>query len=309
MSFAGTLLCCGVGGLIFKYGDQKHEKVELPEEMGIQDYTIGFAQKQFSVVKGRFDDALKSILPGFSTPGLYLYPFRAYWEVLKTPEYWKSTIPIMILYGILYILVTVVYALSILPVYTPISVFLGPLGLLVAWVHMFLHTNMLTMMSIRMSQMNTFTMSQALKLRKIEQGVVASEIQTGTDQPVKYYYSVWSRYYLLNHLPWKMGEYLLGFAVLCVLLAFSAIPIVGPIGFNVLVSPVITRIYWAPYLRFRNVNNLEREQRFYKNFGHYTAFGATAALVESIPVVSAFAYAAHAIAICDWAQEEPLVLP
>ncbi|QEU59125.1 Lds2 [Kluyveromyces lactis] len=304
MSFAGTLICCAFGGLVYKYGDQRHTLLEPPEELGVQDYTVRFAKTKIKILKRRFKDAVASLVPGLSTPGIYLYPLVSYWELLSTPEYWKSSVPIMVVYLLLYALVTFVYLLTILPVYTPLSVFLGPIGLIVAWIHMFLHTNMLTMMTIRMSQMNSFTMYQGMAIRSMDVNI----IDAGNDQPIKYYYPLASTYFFFNHLPWKLAEYFAGFIVLCGLLLISSIPILGPFIFHTLISPFITRLYWAPYLRYLKVDNLQRETRFYKMMGQYIAFGLVAGQFESWPIVSALAYSAHAIAICQWAQDLPTLL-
>ncbi|CDO95677.1 unnamed protein product [Kluyveromyces dobzhanskii CBS 2104] len=299
MSFVGTLICCGFGGLIFKYGDQTHTLLQPPTELGIQDYTVGFTKSKIKVLKRRFQDATKSFLPGLLSPGVYLYPIVSYWELLSTPEYWTSSIPIMVVYLMLYAVVTFVYLLTILPVYAPLSVLFGPVGIAIAWVHMFLHTNLLTMMTIRMSQMNSFTMYQGMITRRLDVNIIVD----GDEQPVKYYYPVASTYFFVNHLPWKISEYIAGFITLCGLLLISAIPVLGPFAFHALIAPFITRIYWAPYLRYQKVNNLQREARFYSMLGQYTAFGLVAGQLESWPILSAFAYSAHATAICQWAQD------
>ena len=279
--------------------------IEPPEELGVQDYTIRFAETKIAVLKQRFKQAVKGFVPGVSTPGVYLYPFISYWELLTTVEYWKSSLPIMLAYILLNSVVSLVYMLTILPVYTPMSLVLGPIGLVIAWGHMFLHTNMLTMMTIRLSQLSSFTMFQGMRLR----GLNVRISDDTNHKPVKYYYPMASTYYFFNHVPWKLLEYTVGFGTLCILLLISCIPILGPFIFHLMISPFIARIYWAPYLKYCRVDNLQRESRFYLHLGEYTAFGMVTGQVETWPLVSALAYTAHALAICQWAQDSSIPIP
>lgn len=304
MSFVGTLICCGIGGLACKYGNQQFKPLAPPNEVGIQDYTVKFVEKQIRLVKKRLLSASKSFIPGLSVTGLYVYPFISYWEILTSLEYAKYATPIFFAYLALFSLITFVYMLTITPVYMPLSIVLGPIGVVLIWFHTLLHANMLTMMTMRMTQVASYLILPAMKQRDMQIGDSTGSLTA--ESPVKYYYPMNSAYFFLNHVPWKLFEYISGFSVLCILLLISSIPILGPFFFHILVSPMITRIYWAPYLKYFGFDNLQRESRFYRLFGQYTAFGLVAAFMETWPVFAGIAYPAHTLAICQWTSDLPV---
>lgn len=94
-----------------------------------------------------------------------------------------------------------------------------------------------------------------------------------------------------------------GFAIIALLLV-SFVPIVGPLIFSAMISPVVSRIYFSHYLRLKKLSNRDREARFYSNFGSYVSFGFVAGQLEALPLFAGIAYCSNAIGVALMATEE-----
>lgn len=185
------------------------------------------------------------------------------------------------------------YFVTILPVYLALLAFLGPLGLALAYIHFLLQSNMLTMMVLRTTQLNNPLFDETLE-HNGKEAFVKEAIQKAA-LPVRYYVPFNTYYFWFNYLPWKIAEYTLGFGVLATLLLISFIPIFGPILFNALISPFIARIYFSRFLRLKRLDNKQRNDEFYLNFGTYLSFGFTAGQLEILPFVSGFTYSSNMV--------------
>lgn len=296
MSFSGTLILCGVGGLFYKFGDQKYEPIEnIPR--GISGLTIGFIQKQFVVLKDRISCISCQIGRDFFKDNTYLYPIKGMIEIITQLSYFWNCVSVFIFYTILYCVLAFVYFMTIFPMYVSMCIVLGPFGIVVSWVQMVLHVNTLTMMILRMSQVANPCLKVSLTLNADE------NILEKKKKSTRYYVPISSFHFWINHVPLKTVEYIFGALYLTILLLISSFPVLGPPLFNVLISPFITRIYLSKYLRLKNLNNLQREERFYKKFGQYMSFGLVAGQLEVFPIISAFTYISNNVAIGVWDPE------
>ncbi|AGO11888.1 AaceriADR122Cp [[Ashbya] aceris (nom. inval.)] len=297
MSFAGSLIISAISGVIYKYGGQEFQAIEeVP--MGLRELTVGFVQDRILLITSRATNIATNATPDFFRDQAYRYPVRALIRSCTTRRYFVVNISIFVFYSAIYIVITVIYFLTIFPVYLGLSVILGPAGIVMAWLHMLLHTNNLAMMVLRMSQVSRYTLKNALKVN----GNI--ELLENPPVPVKLFYPLDTPYFWMNHFPWKMLEYMAGAFTMVVLILVSAIPVFGPVFFNILISPFVTRLYLAKYLRLRGFNNIQREERFYDNFGQYVAFGLVATCLEIPPFLSGITYATNNIAIALWDPEK-----
>ncbi|AMD19316.1 HBR415Cp [Eremothecium sinecaudum] len=297
MSFAGTLIISAISGAIYKYGGQEFQPIEeVP--MGFRELTVGFVQDRILLLTSRATNIATNATPDFFRGQVYRYPIRAFIRSFTTRRYLFMNFTTFLFYIVSYLLITVVYFLTIFPIYLGLSVILGPAGIAIAWVHMLLHTNNLTMMVLRMTQVSRYSLRNALKIN----GNI--EVLEDPPVPVKLFYPVDTPYFWMNHFPWKTVEYTAGATVMGILLLISAIPVIGPVLFNILIAPFVTRIYLAKYLRLKGFNNLQREERFYDNFGQYLAFGLVASCLEIVPILAGVTFATNNVAIALWDPEK-----
>lgn len=222
--------------------------------------------------------------------------------LFSTRAYLRDTLSNMAAYLSIWSLVSFFYFAGILPIYIAILALLGFGGLAVAYVHFLLHGNMLAMMILRMSQMNYDLEDLALR-RHGREFFVQQAIQN-TPPPTRLYTPKNTVYFWLNYLPWRLTVYTCwGFAIIALLLV-SFVPIVGPLIFSAMISPVVSRIYFSHYLRLKKLSNRDREARFYSNFGSYVSFGFVAGQLEALPLFAGIAYCSNAIGVALMATEE-----
>ncbi|CCH58264.1 hypothetical protein TBLA_0A04710 [Henningerozyma blattae CBS 6284] len=293
MSFVGTLALTGLGSLIYKYDTnqifEKHPNVEL----SIKEYYSKVYKKEAKQLSERYISSLVNFFPGVLDGYSLAYPFRGCHELLKNlPEYSMISLWMLTGYLLMFSLTGFAYWATITPMYIALFGILGPPGILIVILHSFIHINMLTMMYMRMAHYNNKLVMKYLNVHGVPKSF--------TKIPVKYYIPFFSTYYWLYEFPSKLIKYTCGTIVLLVLMTFSTIPLFGPLFFNIVISPVITRIYVSKYLRLRGVNNIQRYEHLYENFGSYTAFGLSCAIIESIPIVSGFALCSNTLAAVMW---------
>lgn len=178
---------------------------------------------------------------------------------------------------------------------------LGPLGLVIAYIHFLLHANLLTMNVMRFTQLNNGVFHRTLERNGFQYFITRA---SQNPPPKRYYIPMDTAYFWLDALPWDMAKAVLTIIATVFLLLISSVPIMGPILFNVLISPFIGRIYFTTYLRLKKFNNKQRKSRFYEKFGQYTAFGMVAGLLETIPVISSITFVSNSIGSALWAIED-----
>lgn len=279
MSFAGSLILTGLGGVYYKFSRDQHFKpLEIAQKATIQDATSIY-QRQLVKLATRSAQVSAVIADDLFTGNVFVYPFKGMYELYSNfRDYAASTTALFSLYLVSYAIVTMVYWATITPVYTALFIVLGPFGILIAWIHSILHTNMLTMMFLRVSHLN--------------EGLVKNCVDANGYQslfrhtPIKYQVSPTTPYFWYFHLAKKLSEYLTGLIILVFLLIISSIPIVGPFTFHFLVSPALSRVYFSKMLRLKGLSNIERYERIYQHPGQYTMFGITAGFLDSFPFLA-----------------------
>lgn len=303
MSFAGTLLLTGAGGLLSKYGYGQRFEVDPATQIPLGEYPdkVYMAKWRQILVRSRsvFHNFINDILSDGA--GSYLYPFRSYKMFMAHAT--KYSLPVLTnltVYLGLFSLITIVYWATITPMYTALFIFLGPVGIALAIVHSVLQTNVFAMMILRTSHLNSILVTDTIKLR-------TDETLISQEKPVRYYVPLLSTYFWLYQLPIKSAKYISGLLVLTGLLGVSFIPILGPILFHTLISPFITALYLDKYYRLRGVDNLQRKEEIYKHPGAFTMFGLMAGFLESIPIVAGFTFSTNTIAAALWGIDKRAV--
>ncbi|SCU84827.1 LANO_0C02476g1_1 [Lachancea nothofagi CBS 11611] len=292
MSFTGSLVLSGIGGLVYKYGGQQSEReTEVP--VGFQSLTIGFFQARIRVFRTRLETLSRTFWRQLVETSGYKYPIRGVSEMFRSGAYFFPWARAFAFYLVLYLTIAFIYFCTILPVYLALLAFLGPIGFAIAYLHFLLHSNMLTMMVMRFTQLHNSLFDLAL-VHNGKEIFVKTAIQSPT-LPKRYYVPLNTYYFWLNYLPWRIFIFGFGFTVLIVLLLISFIPIIGPFIFNALISPFIARIYFSRFLRLKKLDNKQRNDEFYFNFGTYVSFGFVAGQLEILPFVSGLIYSSNSV--------------
>ncbi|CUS20772.1 LAQU0S01e14312g1_1 [Lachancea quebecensis] len=292
MSFTGSLVLSGIGGLVFKYGGQQSEK-EKDIPTGFRDLTLGFLEAKGKIIRERSEAVTVNFWRELVQTGAYQYPLRGISELFSSGVYFFSSAKCFGFYLVLYLTIALLYFLTILPMYLACFAFLGPLGLAVAYVQFLLQSNMLTMMVMRTTQLNNPLFDECLE-RNGKEAFVKAALQKPT-LPVRFYVPFNTYYFWFNYLPWRIAIYTISFFSIVALLSISFIPIAGPIMFNALISPFIARIYFSRFLRLKKLDNKQRNDEFYLNFGTYVSFGFVAGQLEVLPFVSGFTYSSNMV--------------
>ncbi|SCU80264.1 LAME_0B02256g1_1 [Lachancea meyersii CBS 8951] len=292
MSLTGSLVLSGIGGLIYKYGGQQSVKDDdLP--VGARGLTVGFVEVKIRVVKERCGRMSTNFWHTLIHNGGYKYPFRGVSEMFRSRVYVYHWGRAFALYLVLYLTIAFVYFVTILPVYLALLAFCGPIGFAIAYLHFLLHSNMLTMMVMRFTQLNNSLFDLTLT-HNGKEVFVKTAIESPT-LPIRYYIPMNTYYYWFNHLPWRFTVHMIQFTVLLTLMVISLIPILGPIFFNALISPYIARMYFSRFLRLKKLDNRRRDDEFYFNFGLYVSFGFMAGQLEILPFVSGLIYCSNSV--------------
>ncbi|CEP63992.1 uncharacterized protein LALA0_S09e07184g [Lachancea lanzarotensis] len=292
MSFTGSLILSGIGGLMYKYGGQQAVKEEdLP--VGTRGLTLGFIQVRIKVVKERWGRVSTNFWNTLVRSGGYKYPFRGVSEMFRSSIYVYHWGRAFAFYVALYLTVAFVYFITILPVYLALLAFCGPIGFAIAYLHFLLHSNMLTMLVVRFTQLNNTLFD--LTLTHNGKDVFVKRALDSPTLPIRYYIPMNTYYFWFNHLPWRLTVHFIQFIALLTLLLISLIPILGPITFNALISPFIARLYFSRFLRLKKLDNKRRDDEFYFNLGLYISFGFVAGQLEIIPFVSGLIYSSNSV--------------
>lgn len=75
MSFAGSLICCGIGGLFLKYGGQEAEKEEIVPT-GFHELTAGFVESKKKTARQRLESVKNHFIRDFTTGEIYNFPVK-----------------------------------------------------------------------------------------------------------------------------------------------------------------------------------------------------------------------------------------
>lgn len=75
MSFTGSLVLSGIGGLVFKYGGQQSEK-EKDVPTGFRDLTLGFIEAKGKLIRERSEAVTINFWRELVQTGAYQYPIR-----------------------------------------------------------------------------------------------------------------------------------------------------------------------------------------------------------------------------------------
>ncbi|CAI4054303.1 hypothetical protein N7582_000046 [Saccharomyces uvarum] len=289
MSFTGSLVLAGVGGLVYKFaGGQSYEKlpaVDIP----FNEFSDKVYKKHFTKVVDRTKYILMNFFKDAFTGGAFIYPFRGFLEFNANKGSYSTTmLSVLSSYLVMFALVSFVYWATITPMYTAFLIVLGPVGLFIAILHSFLQANVFTLLFMRLSHFNNRLVEICLKKKGLQQ-------DSHLGKPIKYYVPVNSVYFWAYYFPFKLVKYILGLIVLLALLFVSFFPLVGPILFHILISPFIAQIYFSKVLRLQKFNNLQRRENFYLHAGQYASFGLLAGLIESVPVLAGFAISTNTI--------------
>lgn len=279
MSFAGSLILTGIGSAYYKISrDQIFRPLPLSAKATIQDVPNMYQQQVFKLVT-RTAQVSAVIMDDMFNGNVFLYPFKGIYEFYNNfRSYSAGSVALFIVYLVMYTIVSLVYWATITPMYTAVFIFAGPIGIMLAWIHSMIHTNMLTMMFMRVSHLNEDLVSSCVNINGY-QSIFKSK-------PVRYTVSPRTTYFWVFYLPKKLAEYLSGLIVLIILLGLSGIPIVGPFMFHLLSAPMLSRIYLSKILRLKGLDNSQRFEKIFEHPGQYAAFGISAGFLDSLPIIA-----------------------
>lgn len=297
MSFAGSCILTGIGGLLYKF-DHHQKYVKLPEsDVMLTQLNSKVYRKKLNHLKLRIPRTSINFFKDFFDGTSYAYPFKGVVELFKNFGHYRVPFAgIFIVYLFMYSLVSLAYWATITPMYTAAMLFLGPLGLVIAILHTFLHTNALTMMFMRVSHL------QNPLVKKI--AFVTNYQEFSKTNPIKYYVPITSSYFWLFYLPKQTLKYIFGFFIFLGLMGLCAIPIVGPFAYSLVISPFISKVYISKLLRLKGLSEKQRYDRFLDHLGKYTIFGIFAGLLETIPGISGIALSTNTVAATLWGMNE-----
>lgn len=294
MSFAGSLLLTGVGALMYKY-DRTQILRKSPESQS----STKFYKKKYESSSARAYRVVGNFLNEFFNGSSFLYPLRGIrFFFNNTAELSLPITGIFTLYLVMYSVVSVVYWSTITPVYTALLAIFGPPGILLAWTHSILQTNLLTMMFMRLCHFNNELTLITLSRSGFKKGF--------NKKPIKYYVPMNSAYFWTFHLPWKSFKYFLGFVSLVILLVVSSIPLIGPLLFTFIVAPFIAKVYFSKILRLNGLSNIQRSDEFLDHYGQYCAFGLVAGFLENFPILAGLALCTNTIGGALWGIDREL---
>lgn len=293
MSFAGSLFLTGVGGLMYKWDKNQEYQPYTETSVPTKEYYDKVYLKKIRAIYSRGRVLISNFFPGFFNLYAFSCPLKGFREILiNLPLYSVTVLTVLFYYLVAFALTVFVYWASITPMYLVAFGFLGPIGVAISVIHSVLQVNIFVLLYLRMnSSLDSLTLKYLARAKKY----------ISYDRlPVKYYAPVRSRYFWFYHIEMKIAEYFGGLLVFLGLLSVSFIPILGPILFHLLISPIITRIYVSKYLRLRGISNIERYELVFQKFGAYTIFGLPCGILESIPIFSAFALCSNTISAVIW---------
>ncbi|SCU96494.1 LAMI_0F06744g1_1 [Lachancea mirantina] len=301
MSFTATLAICGVGALAFKYCGQE-AVIDEDFPRGKENYPGMIFKQEMSIIAHRFHEVTRNFWREALRGDVYLFPLKGIVEMLSNFSYVWSWLKPFIVYLTVYTIILLIYFATVLPVYLAILGVLGPLGLVLAYLHFLLHANMLSMMIMRMSQLNVPLFFKTLQNKKKDAFINRALHSSQTAK--RFYIPMNTGYYWLNYMPWRIVVYSITSGVVITLVLLSFVPILGPAIFSAAISPVISRIYFSKYLRLKKLDNRERQSRFYAKFGGYSAFGFVAGQLETLPIVSGLIYSSNMVGVGLLAEKE-----
>ncbi|QLL34056.1 hypothetical protein HG536_0F03810 [Torulaspora globosa] len=294
MSFAGSLLLTGVGALVYRYDRSQILRKSPESQFGTKYY-----KKKYDSSATRAYSVVGNFLNEFFNGSSFLYPLKGVrFFFNNTKELCVPILGVFSLYLLMYFVVSVVYWSTITPVYTALFAIFGPPGLLLAWTHAILQTNLLTMMFMRLCHFNNELTFITLQASGFKKGF--------NKKPIKYYVPINSVYFWTFHLPWKSLKYFMGFVSLVLLLVVSSIPLIGPLIFTFLISPFIAKIYFSKILRLNGLSNIQRNDEFFDHYGQYCAFGIVAGFLENFPILAGFALCTNTIGGALWGIDRDL---
>ncbi|KAG0658864.1 hypothetical protein C6P45_002060 [Maudiozyma exigua] len=292
MSVATSLILTGIGGFFYKYDNNLNYEIDPNISLSVYDYK----EKLIIPKCKQYQEYITLAVVNFFQASLnnqpFVYPLRGFLELLYYPNnYLSTTVGTFILYLISYIGITLLFWATLTPLYIGFFIILGPLGVLLAMVHTFLQSNLLTMMFIRLSHI-----SSKLTILCLNEYLSGNDLSTSETIPMtKYYVPIGCTYFWVYYLPMKLLKYTMALLILIILLTISSMPIIGPVLFHLLVSPIITKIYLSKLLRLQKMDKEQRYNIFVTHFGCYTSFGMVASLIETIPIISGFAISTNTI--------------
>lgn len=299
MSFAGSLILTGIGALIYKYDHDQQFERHSDSQLPIKDYAHKVFRKEGESFTNRVSNASGNFVNEFFDGSAFLYPNKGVQMFLQNKsDYALSILGVLAIYLLMFTLVSMFYWGTITPMYTTFFVVFGPPGMILTWIHSFLHTNMLTMMFMRLCHFNNHMVSVTVKLKGMD--------TVYNKDPVKYYVPVSTLYFWIFYLPLKSFKYLLGFLGLLCLLLISAFPVFGPAIFHMLVAPFISKAYFTKIMRLQGLDSIKRYNNIFDHFGQYAAFGLAAGLLENIPFLAGFALCTNTIAGSLWGIDQQL---
>ena len=292
MSVAASLILTGIGGFFYKYENNLNYEIDSNISLSVYDY-----KDKIIIPKCRkYQEYITLAMVNFFQTSLnnqpFVYPLRGFLELLYYPNlYLSTTVGTFILYLISYIGITLLFWVTLTPLYIGFFIILGPLGISLAIIHTFLQSNLLTMMFMRLSHITS-----KLTIICLNNNLQGNEDSISEVAPmIKYYVPIGCTYFWVYYLPVKLLKYSVALLVMVVLLTISSMPIIGPILFHLLVSPIITKIYISKISRLQKLDKEQRMNLFVTQFGCYTSFGSVSSLIECIPIISGFAISTNTI--------------
>ncbi|GAV53733.1 hypothetical protein ZYGR_0AK02350 [Zygosaccharomyces rouxii] len=299
MSFAGSLILTGLGAFIYKYDHDQQFERHPDSQLTVKEYGHQVFRKEGESLTKRISKASANFVNEFFDGSAFLYPNKGVQMFLThKSDYALSMLGILAIYLLMFTLVSMFYWGTITPMYTTFFAVFGPPGMILTWIHSFLHTNMLTMMFMRLCHFNNHMVTVTLKLKGLE--------TVYNKDPIKYYVPLSTLYFWIFFLPLKIIKYLLGFIGLITLLLISSFPVLGPPAFHLLIAPFISKAYFTKIMRLQGVDSIKRYNRIFDHFGQYAAFGSAAGLLENIPLLAGFALCTNTIGGALWGIDQKL---
>lgn len=267
--------------------------------------TVGFLYELSATLRWRVYTVRKNFFNDIRSLKGYTYPIAGLFEFFSWYKYWWYSLVLGCSYIFLFSILCTLYFIFLLPILSGMQIAtLGPIGMILAMVQMFLQCNTWTVRGVKEFVLPTVVQDiLELYLRKSGCGNKLDHLKMQQIPEVPelkaYQLEFWINYVpfeILTYKRWIVTNILLGL--------LSLIPIVGPILVNILDSPERAFDYYDMWMIRLRLGDKAKRDKFYEKLGQHFAFGLVAGFLEFFPLISVFGLCSNVLAIAISAKDE-----
>lgn len=233
------------------------------------------------------------------------YPFLGIKECFSTTRYGYLMFTIFLNYLVAFVSTGLVYFYLLFPLSVVLySMFLGPAGLIFAFLHGLAISNIVACHETRVS--SRYFMNTIYTLRFNEKEIVP-KIRYIRDpfKRINYESIPWITFIIISILKWAFFLLKLG-----IWYAISLIPVFGIILFKIQSSSSRGFSYFLPYFKYTGkLDDKRLKYIYYSAYGQWSLFGLTTGLLEAIPIVSGLTICTNTCGCALWEIDRTKRMP